>query len=146
MRRVVSSNSRGARPVFASQMSTFHHLPPWQAGLFLSQTEVQMRSLTLCALVLATAPTTYASLTLLSGPPVATHVGNLVVDGSFEDGPPGAVVYWATGTSHTPLIVPPGWTSSGMPINYAIWGHTNTSPLNIQNSAIIPDGVKALYF
>jgi hypothetical protein len=80
------------------------------------------------------------------GPVTATHAGNLVVGGSFEAGPPNAVFNWATGTSGSPFAVPPGWTSSGGAINYARWGHDSLAPLNIANSAIIPDGVKALYF
>lgn len=88
-----------------------------------------------------------AALTIISpGPMVATHAGNLVTDGSFEPGPPNAVVLWATGTTGTPFAVPPGWTTSGPPSNYARWGHDSASPLNIANSALIPDGVKALYF
>ncbi|QQS08920.1 MAG: hypothetical protein IPK69_13230 [Phycisphaerales bacterium] len=87
------------------------------------------------------------ALTLLPlGPQLGTHAGNLVTGGSFEAGPPSAVVLWATGTTGTPFAVPPGWTSSGGPSNYARWGHDSTSPLNIANSAVIPDGVKALYF
>lgn len=100
-----------------------------------------------CALAAFAATGAHASLNLLPlGPQLGTHVGNLVSGGSFEAGPPNAVVYWATGTSGTPLVVPPGWTSSGGPINYARWGHDSLSPLNIANSAVIPDGVKALYF
>jgi len=88
-----------------------------------------------------------ASLNVLPpGPQIGTHVGNLVTDGSFEAGPAGAVVAWATGTTMTPFGVPPGWTSSGVAANYARWGHDSVSPLNIANSAVIPDGAKALYF
>ena len=98
-----------------------------------------------CALAAVAASGAHASLNLLPlGPQLGTHVGNLVSGGSFEAGPPNAVVYWATGTSGTPLVVPPGWTSSGGPINYARWGHDSLVPLNIANSAVIPDGVKAL--
>lgn len=100
-----------------------------------------------CSLAAVAASGAHASLNLLPlGPQLGTHVGNLVSGGSFEAGPPNAVVYWATGTSGTPLVVPPGWTSSGGPINYARWGHDSLVPLNIANSAVIPDGVKALYF
>lgn len=100
-----------------------------------------------CAIVLALASPALATLNLHSpGPMLGTHAGNLVVDGSFEAGPPNAVVAWATGTTMTPFAVPPGWTSSGGPINYARWGHDSLAPLNIANSATIPDGVKALYF
>ncbi len=93
------------------------------------------------------ASSAFASLNLLPpGPQIGTHAGNLVTGGSFEAGPPGAVVAWATGTTLTPFAVPPGWTSSGVAFNYARWGHDSVSPLNIANSAVIPDGVKALYF
>lgn len=89
----------------------------------------------------------FGQLTVLpAGPQVGTHVGNLVASGSFEDGPPNAVVLWATGTTGTPYVPIPNWTSSGVAANYARWGHDSLVPLNIANSAVIPDGVKALYF
>lgn len=88
----------------------------------------------------------HAALTLLTGPPVGTHVGNIVSGGSFEFGPPSASAFWATGTLLTPQITPPGWTGTGGPINYARWGNDGILPLNIAGSAAIPDGVKALYF
>lgn len=90
----------------------------------------------------------HAQLTLLpAGPMIGTHAGNLVVGGSFEAGPPGAVVFWATGTSLTPFAVPPGWTSSGVAANYARWGNDGPPlPLRLAGSGIIPDGFKALYF
>lgn len=88
-----------------------------------------------------------AGLVLLPpGPQLGTHAGNLVASGSFEDGPPNAVVLWATGTTGTPYVPIPNWTSSGVAANYARWGHDSTSPLSIANSEVIPDGVKALYF
>jgi hypothetical protein len=106
-----------------------------------------MRLFISTGIVLAMAQSSFAALTQLpAGPTVGTHAGNLVTGGSFEAGPPNALVYWATGTNGTPFAVPPGWTSSGVLFNYAQWGHTSTSPLNIVNSAVIPDGVKALYF
>lgn len=104
------------------------------------------RSLTMAAILAAAASSASASLTLLTGPQIGTHVGNLVTGGSFEAGPPGGVAFWATGTTLTPQITPPGWTGTGGPINYARWGNDGTLPLNIANSAAIPDGVKALYF
>lgn len=104
------------------------------------------RSLITAAAVAAAASSASASLTLLGGPSIGTHVGNLVTGGSFEAGPPGAVAFWATGTALTPQITPPGWTGTGGPINYARWGNDGTLPLNIAGSAAIPDGVKALYF
>lgn len=106
------------------------------------------RRLWCCAALMAGAvsPALATFTTLPPGPQLGTHTGNLVTGGSFEAGPPNALVYWATGTTGTPFAVPPGWTSSGGPINYAQWGHTSTSPLNIVDSGVIPDGVKALYF
>ncbi len=99
------------------------------------------------AILAALASSSFAGLTLLpAGPQIGTHAGNLVATGSFEAGPPGAVVLWATGTSGTPYVPIPNWTSSGVAANYARWGHDSVAPLNIAGSADIPDGVKALYF
>lgn len=89
-----------------------------------------------------------ASLTLLpAGPMLGSHVGNLVTNGSFETANPNiGTVYWATGTSGTPFMVPPGWTSSGPLANYAQWGTSTLGPATIVGSDVIPHGTKALYF
>ncbi len=89
-----------------------------------------------------------AQLTLLpSGPQIGTHVGNLVNNGSFETGGPGSTVrFWATGTGATPFGVPPGWTSSGGPSNYASWGRDGGPGPRIRSSDILPHGGNALYF
>jgi len=88
-------------------------------------------------------------MTLLAGPQVGTHAGNLVVNGSFETGAPapGFSVYWATGTTSTPFAVPAGWTSSGTAANYAVWGSDQvSSPYTTEGSATLPDGNAGLYF
>jgi hypothetical protein len=87
-----------------------------------------------------------AQLTLLpAGPQLGTHVGNLVVNGSFESPGPGTtLVAWATGSLITPFGVPPGWTSSGGSSNYAVWGRQGGN--RIRNSDLFPDGGNALYF
>jgi len=89
-------------------------------------------------------------MTLLSGPSTCSHTGNLVVNGSFETGapPPGTAnqLYWATGTSLTPFGVPPGWSSSGAPGSYALWGDDTAAPPRIRASDVLPDGVAGLYF
>jgi hypothetical protein len=95
-----------------------------------------------------------ASLTLVPTTP-ASHVGNLVVNGSFEDvtggGPPGGGPgnwrLWATGTTLAapPFAVPNGWTSSGNTNSYAMWGNDG-GPLTMRNSDLLPDGEFALYF
>jgi hypothetical protein len=91
-----------------------------------------------------------AGMTLLSGPSPCTHVGNLVTNGSFETGAPapgaGNYVYWATGTSSLPYAVPPGWSASGSPNNYAKWGADSPSPLQLLGSDLLPDGQAGLYF
>ena len=46
----------------------------------------------------------------------------------------------------TPFAVPPGWTSSGSPTSYALWGNDATLPQSIQGSDGLPDGDAALYF
>jgi hypothetical protein len=80
----------------------------------------------------------------------ATHTGNLVANGSFETGaPPNGTaneLYWATGTALVPFGVPPGWTSSGGPTSYALWGNDATVPQSIQGSDGLPDGNAGLYF
>ncbi len=99
--------------------------------------------------VLSTA-TAHASLTLLpAGPMLGTHAGNLVTNGSFENpsgGPGPLLVNWATGSTGTPFAVPPGWSSSGSPNSYAVWGRDGVSSFRIRNSDVIPDGGNALYF
>src|SRR5262245_24689686 len=91
-----------------------------------------------------------ASLTLLSGPQQGTHVGNLVVNGSFEAGAPAPgfanQLFWATGTSNTPFGVPGGWTSSGASSTYALWGGDGISGQGINFSAPLTDGSAGLYF
>src|SRR4029079_5023854 len=87
-------------------------------------TEVHMRGSALklaslralaVAAIIAGSRSSFASLTLGSGLGT-THAGNLVTNGSFENGAPADGTsnwtYWATGTSHTPLLVPPGRASS----------------------------------
>jgi hypothetical protein len=90
------------------------------------------------------------AMTLLSGPSPATHVGNLVTNGSFETGAPAPgsanYVYWATGTAGLPYAVPAGWTASGSPNNYAKWGADSPSPLQLLGSDVLPDGQAGLYF
>lgn len=99
--------------------------------------------------LLAAAGSASASLTLLSGPQQGVHVGNLVVNGSFEVGAPapnGPVNYWATGTTNTPFGVPGGWSSSGAPATYAYWGSTGSGPYYTNFGAALPDGQSGLYF
>lgn len=101
--------------------------------------------------ILAVAGQAHASLTLLSGPPTCTHVGNLVTNGSFEIGSPGpgpaGYQFWATGTMLTPFAVPPGWTSIGPSTNYAYWGSDSvTPPHRLRFSDGVPDGQVGMYF
>jgi len=102
-----------------------------------------------CALLTTAIQPAQASLTLSTGLGT-THAGNLVSNGSFETGaPPSGTsneLYWASGTALTPFSVPPGWTSSGSPTSYALWGNDATVPQSIQGSAGLPDGNAALYF
>src|SRR4051794_38483447 len=98
--------------------------------------------LSCCGLVGLTANAN-ASLTLLTGPPVATHVGNLVTNGSFETGAPAPgsanYVYWATGTTNTPFAPIPSWNSLGTAFNYALWGADNAvSPFTTESSDVLP--------
>jgi hypothetical protein len=90
-----------------------------------------------------------AALVLSSGLGT-THAGNLVTNGSFEIGAPASgtanQLYWATGTSNTPFAVPPGWTSSGAPPSYAVWGNDATLPQSLRGSDDLPDGNAAVYF
>jgi hypothetical protein len=107
------------------------------------------RACVCCGLVLGSMGNARASLTIGSSLGT-THAGNLVTNGSFETGrPPDGTaneLYWATGTSLTPFAVPPGWTSSGSPTSYALWGNDATLPQSIQGSDGLPDGDAALYF
>lgn len=101
------------------------------------------------AAVLVTASSAQAALTLLSGPQLGTHTGNLVTNGSFEIGAPapnGPVNVWATGTTLTPFAVPPGWSSSGAPQTYAWWGGQGVGPYTTAGSANLPDGSAGMYF
>jgi hypothetical protein len=90
------------------------------------------------------------SLTLLNAPPPASSSGNLVTNGSFEQGAPaiaGNKFYWATGTTLTsfPFAAPGGWQSAGTAATYASWGRDG--PFNsIQLSDNLPDGQNAVYF
>lgn len=92
-----------------------------------------------------------AAMTLLSGPPTCTHVGNLVTNGSFEVGSPGpgpaGKRFWATGTTLTPFAVPPGWSSVGPSTNYAYWGSDSPiAPHRLRFSDGVPDGQVGMYF
>jgi len=92
-----------------------------------------------------------ASLTLTTGLGT-TQVGNLVQNGSFENGAPAPTsgnanqLYWATGTTLGIPSVPTGWITSGGPNNYARWGNGGSPAVGIMGSAPIPDGNFALYF
>lgn len=82
-----------------------------------------------------------ASLTLTSGQSVTrTTPQNLITNGSFETGGPGA--FWATGTLNLPYSPLPGWVSGGGVRNYAQWDNTATN----HNSDALPDGARGLYF
>jgi hypothetical protein len=101
------------------------------------------------AAVLVTASSAHAALTLLSGPQLGTHTGNLVTNGSFETGAPAPnapVLHWATGTTLTPFGVPPTWSSSGATNTYAYWGGVGGGPYTIATSDYLPDGSAGLYF
>lgn len=73
-----------------------------------------------------------------------------MANGSFEIGAPAPgianEVYWATGTALAPFSVPSGWTTSGGPSSYALWGSDGTLPESINGSDALPDGNAALYF
>ncbi len=105
--------------------------------------------LVVLAVLAALASQAQASLILNTGPQIATHAGNLVVDGSFETNAPAPgyanKVYWATGTTLTPFAVPFGWTSLGQPTTYALWGSDGAGQ-GQNGSDVIPDGQAALYF
>lgn len=89
----------------------------------------------------------WAALNLSSGLGT-THVGNLVVNGSFELGAPpdglANAVYWANSAA-TPYIVPPGWTSTG-PNSSALWGNDGPAPYRLRLSDVLPDGRAAVDF
>lgn len=77
---------------------------------------------------------------------VASHTGNLVVNGSFEadsgfvaNGSP-----WATGTTLPNPMTLTGWSASGMQNSYAYWGHTPVGQVNFSDN--LPDGQEGLYF
>jgi hypothetical protein len=107
-------------------------------------------SIACSALLILLSPPTRASMTLLSTPSPATHVGNLVINGSFETGAPAPgpanYIYWATGTSSMPYAVPAGWSASGSANNYAKWGSDSGSLLQLLGSDVLPDGQAGLYF
>ena len=109
--------------------------------------EYAYRVITIAVLGVAV-QTAKGSLTLLSGPPSGTHVGNLVANGSFEIGAPpdgfGNSVYWANAAA-SPYAVPPGWTSTG-PNSIARWGNDGPTPYRLRFSDVLPDGRAAMYF
>lgn len=99
-------------------------------------------------LAAAAACTAHASLTLLAGPSGASHVNNLVTNGSFEIGAPvpdGFQTFWAN-PLYAPYSVPTGWSSSGTTQTYARWGNDGPGPATIQGSDLLPDGRNGLYF
>jgi len=104
-----------------------------------------------CFLVACIALEANASLTLTTGLGTS-QAGNLVTNGSFENGTSvptpgfGGKLYWATGTTNSPFGVPAGWTTSGGPNNYALWGNDGSAPQGNNGSDAIPDGQFALYF
>ena len=117
--------------------------------------ESAVRCAIVAASILAPLPAAHAQLTQLFGPPIGTHAGNLVTNGSFEfrdsaglpgPGATGGSVFWATGTVNSPFAVPYAWTSSGGPNTYAGWGGNLGPPVTFHGSAPLPDGVNALYF
>lgn len=101
---------------------------------------------------LALVPAAQASLSILSGPSIGSHVGNLVTNGSFEIGapPPGAATYviWPTGSLILgPHGMPTGWSSSGAASSYGYWGSDFASPpYRLRTSDVLPDGQVAMYF
>lgn len=110
---------------------------------------MNIRCIAVAISAFAAAGQAHASLSLLSGPQQGTHVGNLVTNGSFENGaaPPNTLgQFWATGTTNTPFAVPPGWSSAGGANNYAMWYSTGTGPYRTNNSDYLPDGQSGLYF
>lgn len=112
-----------------------------------------MKTSILIAFTITTAAT-QASLTLIGNAP-CNLPGNLVTNGSFENGSPGPgnnlanQRLWATGTTQNflPFEVPGGWTSSGNSNSYATWGNDNgNATTGIRNSEIFQDGVFGMYF
>jgi hypothetical protein len=91
-----------------------------------------------------------ASLTLV-GSGNYPSAGNLVVNGSFENGHPGPgginQRHWAAGTSLTPFLLIPGWTGLGQPGTYAMWGSDQpVGPFTARSSDYLPDGQTGVYF
>lgn len=77
---------------------------------------------------------------------VGNRGSNLVTNGSFEAdaGTYANLSYWATGTANTPSMSLTSWSATGKAQSYAWWGFTSPGELN--GSAPIPDGERALYF
>lgn len=101
-----------------------------------------------CALVLCPTSLTQAALTIASGLGT-THVGNIVVNGSFElAAPPDGLAnanFWAN-PSNSPYVVPPGWLSSGAN-STARWGNDGMpTPYHLRLSDVLPDGRAAVDF
>ena len=70
-----------------------------------------------------------------------SHTGNLISNGSFEDRPAAPfALYWATGTTNTPFLVPSAWSSGGGVSNYATWSAQSF------NGPSVPHGSYYLYF
>lgn len=90
-----------------------------------------------------------AQLTLLpSGPMIADRSTNLLVNGSFElpgSGPGSLQPNWIAGSAAY-QVTPPGWTSSGSPTSYGVWGNDGLGGPRLRNSDILPHGRNALYF
>jgi PEP-CTERM motif len=105
-----------------------------------------------CIWVLATlglaAPATRAGMNILSGPPVGSHIGNLVSNGSFELAAPpnglGNSLNWADPLQPS-YGVPPGWTSSG-PNSSTHWGNDGPTPYRLRASDVLPDGRAGMDF
>jgi hypothetical protein len=110
---------------------------------------MNVRALLVVSLVAIVTLPASAALTLLTGPSGASHVNNLVTNGSFENGAPspaGSKYYWATGSSYTPFSVPSGWQSAGTPNTYATWGNDGPGTPHTQFSDNLPDGANSVYF
>lgn len=79
---------------------------------------------------------------------VGNRGANMLVNGSFE-AQVGSYLnnsFWSTGTTNTPYIPLTGWTASGGPNSYAIWGNGGTPAAGVKGSAPIPHGEVGLYF
>ena len=102
------------------------------------------------SIVLGSRPAAGSLSLLPAGPQLGTHVGNLVVNGSFEANapPPGPPLwFWATGTSSLPFLLPAAWQSSGSANAYAHWGSDSVSPpYRIAGSDVLPHGHAGMYF